>query len=80
MAGGENNYEWDGMTSDGAIAPEGKYSISIDAVNANGGKIENYTMTSGIVETVDFVGSEPILVVNGAKVELSAVAKVGLAA
>ncbi|WP_027834888.1 flagellar hook assembly protein FlgD [Maritalea myrionectae] len=80
LDGGENDYTWDGKTSDGAIAPEGKYSITIDAINANGGKINNYTMTSGVVQTVDFAGQEPILVVNGTKVELSAVAKVGLPA
>ena len=35
--------------------------------------------SKGIVETVDFAGSEPILVINGNKVKLSSVAKVGLA-
>lgn len=79
LESGEHDYVWDGKTSDGTIAPEGKYSITIDAVDSDGGKIDNYTMTSGMVETVDFVGNEPILVVNGTKVELSAVAKVGLA-
>lgn len=80
LDGGENDYIWDGKTSDGTIAPEGKYSISIDAVNEAGGKISNYTMTSGMVDSVDFAGPEPILIVNGTKVELSAVAKVGLPA
>ena len=36
-------------------------------------------MTSGIVETVDFAGNEPILLINGNKVPLSSVGKVGLA-
>jgi flagellar basal-body rod modification protein FlgD len=80
LESGEHDYTWDGINSDGSIAPEGKYSITIDAVDSDGGKIANYTMTSGIVETVDFVGNEPILVVNGTQVELSAVAKVGLPA
>ncbi|TDQ67278.1 flagellar basal-body rod modification protein FlgD [Maritalea mobilis] len=78
LESGEHDYTWDGIANDGSIAPDGKYSIHIEATNADGGKIDLYTMTAGMVETVDFAGSEPILVVNGTKVEMSAVAKIGL--
>ncbi|MCF4099764.1 flagellar hook assembly protein FlgD [Maritalea mediterranea] len=80
LESGENDYTWDGKTNDGTLAPEGKYSIAIEALDSNGGKIDHYTMTAGMVETVDFAGGDPILVVNGTKVEMSAVAKVGLPA
>jgi len=76
---GEHTYTWDGKGPDGALLPEGQYSIDIEAKNADGKIIDNYTMTKGIVETVDFAGEEPILVINGNKVKLSSVAKVGIA-
>ncbi len=79
MTQGEHTYTWDGKGPDGASLPEGRYSIDIEAKNTDGKIIDNYTMTKGIVETVDFAGSEPILVINGNKVKLSSVAKVGLA-
>lgn len=79
LKSGEHDYTWNGVTNDGSTAPEGKYSITIEATNAQGGKIELYTMTAGLVETVDFAGKEPILIVNGSKIKMSSVAKIGLA-
>ena len=76
---GEHTYTWDGKGEDGALLPEGEYSLNIEAENADGKKVNTYTMTKGIVDTVDFAGSEPILIINGAKVPLSSVGKVGLA-
>jgi len=78
MTQGEHTYTWDGKGADGTLLPEGKYSINIEAKNSDGKIINNYTMTKGIVETVDFAGEEPILFINGNKVPLSSVAKVGL--
>jgi len=79
MTQGEHTYTWDGKNTDGASLPEGLYSLDIEAKNAEGRLVSNYTMTKGIVDTVDFAGDEPILFINGSKVPLSSVAKVGLA-
>lgn len=76
---GEHTYKWDGKNNDGVALPPGQYSIEIKAKAEDGQLVDTYTMTKGIVDTVDFAGPEPILVVNGNKVKLSAVAKVGLA-
>ena len=76
---GESTYTWDGKDKDGSLLPEGQYSLDIEAKNTDGKIIDNYTMTKGIVDTVDFAGEEPILTINGNKVKLSSVAKVGLA-
>jgi len=76
---GEHTYTWDGVASDGTISPEGKYSINIEAKNSDGKIINNYVMTKGIVETVDFAGEEPVLLVNGSQIPLSTVTKVGAA-
>jgi flagellar basal-body rod modification protein FlgD len=79
LSQGEHTYQWDGKGSDGAQLPPGPYSIEIEAKSEDGQLVDTYTMTKGIVDTVDFAGNEPILVVNGNKIKLSSVAKVGLA-
>ncbi|MGJ8529143.1 flagellar hook assembly protein FlgD [Maritalea sp.] len=79
LAKGEHTYKWDGKGSDGASLPEGQYSLHIEAKSAEGAKVNTYTMTKGIVDTVDFAGNEPILIIDGAKIPLSSVGKVSLA-
>lgn len=67
---GSGRFEWDGRTGDGKDAPDGAYSITIEAADADGNRIDVATEVKGIVTGVDFTGSEPALLIDGIAVPL----------
>jgi flagellar basal-body rod modification protein FlgD len=79
VAEGETVFRWDGVGSDGKTRPDGTYSISIDARDANGRLVSVSTQMQGTVTGVDFSGTEPVLMIGTARVNLSAVSAVKLA-
>ena len=76
VAKGESVFNWNGIGTDGSDKPDGTYSISIQARNADGKLIEVATEMTGEVTGVDLTGSEPILLVGSARVNMSAVLSV----
>jgi flagellar basal-body rod modification protein FlgD len=59
---GEHLFTWDGKNSDGATAPDGVYTIEVDAQDASG---EDMTSTIRVRETimgVDFSGATPLVI------------------
>lgn len=78
VAGGESLFNWDGIGTDGKARPDGSYSISIDARDAEGKLVSVSTQMQGTVTGVDFSGSEPVLMIGAARVNLSAVTAVRL--
>lgn len=77
---GEGQFVWDGIDSTGNQLPEGKYTVTIDARDADGAYVPVSTKLSGTVSAVDLSGSEPVLIVDGNRVNLSAILSVGVAA
>jgi flagellar basal-body rod modification protein FlgD len=73
---GESVFNWDGVGTDGRKQPDGSYSITIEARNEDGQLIDVATEMTGEVTGVDFSGSEPVLIVGTARVNLSAVMSV----
>jgi flagellar basal-body rod modification protein FlgD len=73
---GENTITWDGKLQDGTNAPAGAYSIGITATDVAGKPITVTTRMSGIVDGVDFSGSEPFLMVGKARFSLDSVTSV----
>ena len=76
VAKGESVFNWNGIGTDGSDKPDGTYSINIQARNADGKLIEVATEMTGEVTGVDLTGSEPILLVGTARVNMSAVLSV----
>jgi flagellar basal-body rod modification protein FlgD len=76
VAQGESIFTWDGVGTDGRQKPAGSYSITIEARNEDGQLIDVATEMTGEVTGVDFTGSEPVLIVGTARVNLSAVMSV----
>lgn len=70
---GTNTFTWDGQLENGGQAPDGAYSISIQAKDQSGNNVSVSTETEGVVEAVDLTGAEPILTVNGQEIVLSSV-------
>jgi len=73
---GESVFTWDGVGSDGKAKPDGSYSITIEGRDGDGKLVNVGTQMTGEVTGIDFSGSEPVLVVGGARVNLSAVLSV----
>lgn len=76
VAEGESVFNWNGIGDDGKVKPDGTYSISIEARDADGKLVSAATEMTGEVTGVDFTGTEPVLIVGGARVNLSAVLSV----
>ena len=73
---GESIFTWDGIGNDGRTKPEGSYNITIEARNQDGKLIDVATEMTGEVTGVDFTGTEPVLIVGTARVNMSAVMSV----
>jgi flagellar basal-body rod modification protein FlgD len=73
---GESVFTWDGIGSDGRARPDGSYSVTIEARDSDGKLVNVATEMTGEVTGVDFSGSEPVLIVGGARVNLSSVLSV----
>ena len=73
MQAGSGTFTWDGKDNQGNVKPDGTYSISMQAVTAEGKTINVSTETTGTVTGVDFTGSEPVLLVGKSRLILSGV-------
>lgn len=73
---GESVFTWDGIGSDGRKKPDGSYSVTIEGRDGDGKLVDVATQMTGEVTGVDFSGTEPVLIVGGAKVNLSSVLSV----
>jgi flagellar basal-body rod modification protein FlgD len=76
LAAGNGQFNWDGTETDGSTAPDGTYSISIDAKNSDGAFVAASTETTGVVTGVDLTGTEPSLIVGSSNIKLSDVTSV----
>lgn len=72
-SGGSHGVVWNGRTDDGRTAPDGVYTIQVEARDADGAVIAAKTMITGKVDAVDLSQAAPQLVVNGTPIPLSAV-------
>ena len=73
---GESVFTWDGVGNDGLRKPDGAYSVTIEGRDSEGGFVGIGTEMTGQVTGVDFTGSEPVLMVGSARVNLSSVLSV----
>src|SRR5262249_27517160 len=59
---GEHLFKWDGKKADGTTAPDGVYTISIEAENAEGEEIEPSVRVRETIMGVDFSGDTPVVI------------------
>jgi flagellar basal-body rod modification protein FlgD len=76
LEAGTFGYSWDGKLANGQTAPEGQYTIKINAKDANGQGVTISTQFSGVVDAVDLTGSEPLLLIGTALVSLDKIKSV----
>jgi flagellar basal-body rod modification protein FlgD len=73
---GTHVFGWDGTMNTGGVAPDGSYSLSITAANADGQLIAVDTLVNGMVDGIDLSGTEPLLKIGDLTIPLSAVRRV----
>jgi flagellar basal-body rod modification protein FlgD len=76
MPQGSGAFNWNGKTSSGGVAPDGTYTISIDAQDSSGGFVAATTETNGVVTGVDLSGSTPKLLVGNTSLLLGNITSV----
>ena len=76
LALGPGTFRWDGKGSDGAMKPNGVYTIDIQGKDANGKDVKISTASIGVVTAVDFTGDVPILTIGTRKVTITDVTDV----
>ncbi|PZU95482.1 MAG: flagellar hook capping protein [Chelatococcus sp.] len=76
LSAGDQTFSWNGVTSTGATAPDGPYTITIDATDAAGQAVTATTRISGVVEGVDFSGSSMSLKIGELSVPVEQVKSV----
>ena len=70
---GRHDFNWDGKTSSGATAPDGVYTLEINAAAQNGANITAEIRASARVTGIDLSGSEVVVKMGGVEVPLSSV-------
>jgi flagellar basal-body rod modification protein FlgD len=76
LEAGTYGYSWDGKMANGQTAPEGQYTIKINAKDTNGQGVTISTQFSGVVDAVDLSGSEPLLMIGTALLSLDKIKSV----
>lgn len=76
LQAGEQKVVWDGKKNDGSAAPEGEYTIKVDAFDAQGKEVATATLIKGLVTGVDLSGIELSVTLNGMQLPLSALVTV----
>jgi len=65
LQAGTQNFVWDGKDNNGNTMPDGEYTLSITATDANGHTTAVSTEIQGVVDSVDVSKTPPMLNVGG---------------
>ena len=76
---GHGEVLFDGLGDDGRPLPPGRYLYTVVATDAAGGSVAGASTASGQVTSISFEGTQPMLMVDGSLIPLSAISQVSLA-
>jgi flagellar basal-body rod modification protein FlgD len=76
MNAGMSTFEWDGRDANGVQWPDGNYTISVTAKDANGQTVEIPSEIQGVVDSVDVTKTPPELSVGGQTFTLDKIKRV----
>jgi flagellar basal-body rod modification protein FlgD len=74
--GTEGRFAWDGSLADGTKAPNGLYSLTLEAVDASGNKFSPVIHSVGVISSVTSANGSILLGVNGAEILSGALVRV----
>jgi flagellar basal-body rod modification protein FlgD len=73
LTAGANDFTWNGKSNSGSTAPDGTYTISVEAKDLSGTGVTVSSEISGVVTAVDLTGDTPVLSVGGVRVPVDKV-------
>lgn len=62
---GRQDFKWDGKSNNGTQWPDGNYTMTVTAVDANNQTVAISTEVQAVVDSVDFTTDPPLLSING---------------
>jgi flagellar basal-body rod modification protein FlgD len=62
---GTQDFKWDGKSNNGTQWPDGNYTMTVTAVDANNQSVAISTEVQAVVDSVDFTTNPPLLSING---------------
>lgn len=68
---GESTFVWDGRSDNGTLAPDGLYSMTVEARDDDGNLVDVESLIAGIVSGIDFGTTPASLLVGNSKVPIS---------
>lgn len=68
---GESSWTWNGVCSDGSLAPEGDYTFSVSATDENGGTVDVTTLVRGVVDSMSFESGTATPSIDGVTINLA---------
>jgi flagellar basal-body rod modification protein FlgD len=75
MSAGLQSFAWDGKDNNGVQWPDGNYTMSITAQDANGQPVSVPTEIEGVVDSVDLTKSPPTLSIGGQNYTLNQITR-----
>lgn len=78
LPSGRNDLVWDGNNEDGERAPEGSYTVTITATDANGESFNTSLSITGIITGVVYRGGIAFLKIDGTEVALGDVEEINV--
>lgn len=61
-AEGEHLFAWNGAMTNGGVAPDGKYTLSVEATDTEGEEMEPTITVREMIMGVDFSGATPLII------------------
>lgn len=77
---GAQNFTWDGKGKDGTQWPDGNYTMSVTALDANKQSVAISTEVQAVVNSVDLTQSPPLLSINGQNFTMDKIKRIVLPA
>ena len=76
VSAGEGSWRWDGKDVHGAQAPEGTYTVSINAVDDLGNPVAVNSLLKGTVNEMSYATGAPIPFVDGIEISIAEILRV----
>jgi flagellar basal-body rod modification protein FlgD len=73
---GQQNFVWDGRDTNGRLWPDGDYTLSVTAKDANGQGVAISTEVEGIVDSADLTKTPPMLAIGNQNFTLDRIKRV----
>jgi flagellar basal-body rod modification protein FlgD len=76
ISAGEGSWNWDGKDVHGVQAPEGTYTVSINAYDAVGNPVTVNSLLKGTVNEMSYATGAPVPYVDGIEISISEILRV----